>query len=63
MPARSSTPAGKPAPGPTLEVIAHLAELMWQQEGCPEGRDIEFWLRAEAELTGSDLPTLHDPQA
>jgi hypothetical protein len=33
---------------------------MWEKEGCPEGRDIEFWLRAEAELKGTDVPTLHE---
>jgi hypothetical protein len=24
--------------------------LLWQEAGCPQRRDVEFWLRAEAEL-------------
>lgn len=24
--------------------------LLWETEGRPQGRDLEFWLRAEAEL-------------
>ncbi|MBI5688940.1 MAG: DUF2934 domain-containing protein [Verrucomicrobia bacterium] len=60
MPTRKRPSRSVPAPGPALEVIARLAELMWEKEGCPEGRDIEFWLRAEAELKGTDVPTLHE---
>lgn len=41
-------------PGPTVEVISRLAELMREREGFPENRDIEFWLRAESELKGTD---------
>lgn len=52
--------SGPPTPGPTLEVIARLAELMWEKEGYPEGRDLEFWRRAEAELMGTDEPSHHE---
>ena len=38
---------------PTSEQIAELAEKRWRAEGCPEGRDVEFWLRAEGELRDS----------
>ena len=31
------------------EVKARAREL-WEQNGCPAGRDLEFWLRAEAEI-------------
>jgi hypothetical protein len=52
----SRAASGRVPPGPALEVIARLAELMWEKEGCPEGRDIEFWLRAEAELKEIEEP-------
>ena len=29
--------------------IAKAAWLIWKQEGCPQGRDLECWLRAEQE--------------
>jgi hypothetical protein len=31
---------------PTHEEIAHAAYFIWQQEGCPHGRDKEHWYRA-----------------
>jgi hypothetical protein len=31
--------------------IRRRAHQLWEEEGCPPGRDVEFWLRAEAELT------------
>lgn len=31
------------------EIRARAREL-WEQNGRPEGRDLEFWFRAEAEL-------------
>ena len=33
------------------ETEARAYEL-WEQNGCPVGRDIEFWLQAEAEISG-----------
>lgn len=32
------------------EKIAQLAYSIWEREGRPDGRQEEFWLRAEAEL-------------
>jgi hypothetical protein len=32
------------------EAIRHRAYLIWQAEGCPEGRDHEHWLQAQREL-------------
>jgi hypothetical protein len=29
------------------------AREIWEQHGRPSGRDVEFWLQAEAELRGS----------
>ena len=36
--------------GETREKIARRAEEIWEEEGRPEGRAEEHWLRAEAEL-------------
>jgi len=33
--------------------IRERAYALWESEGCPEGRDTEFWLRAEAEVQAS----------
>jgi len=30
--------------------------LIWESEGCPDGRDQEFWFRAEAELAQQARP-------
>ncbi|HTW54045.1 MAG TPA: DUF2934 domain-containing protein [Stellaceae bacterium] len=30
--------------------IRALAYAIWEQEGCPEGRSLDHWLRAEAEI-------------
>jgi len=43
------TPGDPPAAAP--EEIAELARKRWQEAGSPPGRDIEFWLAAELELT------------
>ena len=32
------------------DLIAKRAYQIWQQEGCPSGREEEHWLRAEQEL-------------
>ncbi len=34
--------------------IRERAHEMWTQQGCPQGRDVEFWLAAERELGGVD---------
>jgi hypothetical protein len=30
--------------------IEKRAHELWEAEGCPEGRELEFWLQAEREL-------------
>ena len=30
--------------------IRDRAHEIWTERGCPEGRDVEFWLEAEGEL-------------
>jgi len=37
---------------PESRIRARAHEL-WEQHGRPQGRDEEFWLRAERELVGS----------
>jgi hypothetical protein len=32
------------------EEIKARARELWEQNGCPAGRDLEFWLRAESEI-------------
>jgi hypothetical protein len=41
----SVTPAA-----PTREEIAACAYSIWEQEGRPEGREVEHWLAAEIQL-------------
>jgi Protein of unknown function (DUF2934) len=40
---------------PTREQIIHRAYELWEEAGKPEGRDEEFYHRAEKELNG-DVP-------
>jgi hypothetical protein len=35
------------------DAVAHLAHAIWEQEGRPQGRDLEFWLQAESYLKAS----------
>ena len=39
---------------PTREQIIHRAYELWEQAGKPEGRDQEFYHRAEQELRNQD---------
>jgi hypothetical protein len=34
---------------PKIELRAYE---IWVHEGCPEGHDLEYWLRAETEIVG-----------
>ena len=36
--------------------IACLAFQLWEKAGCPEGRDLEFWLEAETHLLATQRP-------
>ncbi|KAA0572590.1 DUF2934 domain-containing protein [Azospirillum sp. Sh1] len=38
--------------GQRNRMIQERAYQIWQEEGCPEGREQEHWLRAEAEISG-----------
>ncbi len=50
--------------GPTHEEISLRAWSLWQANGCPVGRDEEFWFDAERELTtptaASNVPSATD---
>jgi Protein of unknown function (DUF2934) len=43
---------------PRQEEIARRAQALWEQEGRPDGRDVEFWLRAERELDDAAIEPL-----
>jgi hypothetical protein len=43
--------AAKPA-SVLASAIAQRAYELWQQNGCPHGRDQEHWFQAERELRG-----------
>ncbi|HEX3982485.1 MAG TPA: DUF2934 domain-containing protein [Acidisoma sp.] len=40
-----------------LQRVREIAYEMWEKEGSPEGREQEFWLRAEQMVDGGT----HDP--
>jgi len=50
---------------PPHETIAERAYSLWEQAGRPIGREKEFWVHAEAELTspvrGSGVPPVIAP--
>jgi hypothetical protein len=39
-----------------LAAVQVRAYLLWEADGRPEGRDVEYWARAEREVTMDDLP-------
>ena len=36
--------------------IRMRARELWEVSGCPPDRDLEFWLKAEEELKGAEIP-------
>lgn len=61
---RGSSPVTSPAPaagtGPTREVVTRLAELLWEREGRPAGREAEFRQQALAELNWGTPPSAEE---
>jgi len=49
-------------PAPTHEEIALHAFFAWEKDGCPQGRDQEYWLAAEAALRASRTALAQVPQ-
>jgi hypothetical protein len=46
-------PGSKTNPvAPSQQEVAELAQRFWEEEGRPEGKAEEHWLRAERELRG-----------
>lgn len=45
--------------------ISRLAHEFWQADGCPQGRDLEYWLKAEKQLNrnGFALASRSQPSA
>ena len=39
---------------PTREEIGARAYEIWEKDGRPPGQELEYWLRAERELTGAN---------
>lgn len=58
-PGRVEAKAAVAAPGAaarretTTESIASRAYTLWEKDGRPAGRDVEYWLRAESQLKHS----------
>jgi len=46
---------------PNSDAIARHAYFIWEKEGRPPGRDLEFWTRAEQELRAADFLTDDQP--
>lgn len=40
----------------THDQIQEFAYRLWQEDGAPEGRDMDYWLRAEAALHATLKP-------
>ena len=38
----------------TKQAISARAREIWEQNGCPVDRDLEFWLQAESEINERD---------
>lgn len=36
-----------------VDEIRHRAFQLWTEDGCPEGRAVDYWLRAETELAAA----------
>jgi hypothetical protein len=39
--------------------IRNRALQPWEESGQPEGAEMDFWLQAEKEIMGTDLPPTH----
>jgi hypothetical protein len=58
-PSSSATPSATEAPataGPAEKDVQVRAYQLWEQAGCPEGRDKEFYFQAEQEQRDRGKP-------
>lgn len=44
------SPSFQPQNGVKQEEIRRLAFIIWEKDGRPQGRDLEYWLQAESQL-------------
>lgn len=44
-----------------VDRIRQRAFELWQEDGCPEGRDLDYWLRAESELAREGTADFESP--
>jgi hypothetical protein len=51
--AKTAAPAPASSREITSECIASRAYSLWEQQGRPQGRDLELWLQAEKQLKAS----------
>lgn len=56
------TSARNAPPNVNPEAVAQRAYEIWQREGCPEGRAMEHWFQAEAELAAGRTGTPEVPR-
>ena len=47
--------------GEVESLIRERAYFLWQKEGCPDGRDREFWERARLLLEAESVPPMITP--
>jgi Protein of unknown function (DUF2934) len=40
--------------------VSERAYAIWEQAGCPEGKALDNWLQAEAELSEAPVPPKSD---
>ena len=52
----SAVTTNRPLDEPTHEEIAAAAYLIWEREGRPEGRGVEHWLKAKAQIRQNPRP-------
>lgn len=48
--------------GVPLEEVRHEAYKLWQQEGCPSGRELDHWLAAKEIVKHRPAPAKTDPE-
>ncbi len=57
---KSQAADGVPQDADLTRRIRERAHLLWEAEGCPEGRDQEYWHRAE-ELIEDEAKSAYPP--
>ncbi len=46
----AASPAKAPVREPNEEQVRERAHAIWMEEGMPEGREVDHWIRARREL-------------